>query len=82
MLYVQIFIVVFGKRIKVDPPRFLFTPLGCKEIFQYERTSERVVWHQKGVVACSCVLLCLQYPQHDREVSASRIRVPRAEHLI
>jgi hypothetical protein len=48
MLYVQFFIVVFEKQIKVEPTAFLIHAAHAKK-FQYGGSSEGVVWHQKGV---------------------------------
>ncbi|MFH1345064.1 MAG: hypothetical protein ABIL01_28260 [Pseudomonadota bacterium] len=49
MLYVQIFIGVFGKRIKIEPTAFLIHALSSKEKFSIWDGCEGFVWHQKGV---------------------------------
>lgn len=49
MLYVQTFIVVFGKRIKVEPTAFLIHAAPMQRVFQVSESCGGVVWHQKGV---------------------------------
>ena len=78
MLYVQIFIVAFGKRIKIEPTAFFDSRRSqAKKIFQYETAVKESCGIRKALWFFSSVLFCLRSSQRAHEVGASRVRVPR-----
>lgn len=56
MLYVQIFIVAFEKRIKIEPTAVFESPRPDANKFSIWESCEGVVWHQKGGVFLLAVL--------------------------
>lgn len=78
MLYVQIFIVVFEKRIKIEPTAFFDSRSSqANKNFQYEAAVKESCGIRKALWSFSSGLFCLRSLQHAHEVGASRAMVPR-----